>query len=191
MAYAIFKYGQPEIAGILVDNRISESHVYEAEITRIPIDGADPDVSDHIVLSPDVVTIEAWISNIDAPGIPATGERAKQALADFNKMIKDRALLDIQTYHLLYEKMGLLKVEATHEDQATGAIKVTCTFQKVNQVEAQVLPIPAATVTSGTNEQQGRSEVEAASSEVNVGRKTSPDAASTLYYAAQSNGLVQ
>lgn len=191
MAYAIFKYGQPEIAGILVDNRISENHVYEAEITRIPIDGADPDVSDHIVLSPDMITIEGWISNIDTPMVPATGERAKQALADFNKMIKDRALLDVQTYHLLYEKMALLKVEATHEDQTTGALKISCTFQQVNQVEAQILPIPASTVTDGTNEQQGRSEVAAAASEVNSGRKTAPDGASAAYTTAQLSGLVQ
>lgn len=191
MPYAIFKYGQPNIAGVLVDNRISEQHVYEAEMTRIPIDGNDPDVSDHIVLSPDQVTIEAWISNIDAPSVPATGERAKQAIADLNKLIKDRQLLDIQTYHVLYQKMGLIKVEISHEDAATGAIKIICTFMQANQVEAQILPIPEATVSDGTQEGHGRNEKTAAPSEENAGRKTSQDGQSVAYTIASDTGLVQ
>ena len=173
---------------MVLDNRITEQHIYEAEMTRIPIDGADPDASDHIILSPDTIVIEAWVSNIDAPLAPATGERAKQVLADFNKMIKDRELLDIQTYHLLYEKMGLIKVESAHEDRTTGALKVSCTFQQANQVEAQLLPVPAATVSDGGGD-HGRSEKPAAPSEENAGRKTTQNGDSVAYIAL-SNGLV-
>lgn len=189
MPFAIFKVGQPDIAGVLVDNRLSETHEASAEVTLFPVDGADPDVSEHVILTPAMITIEAWISNIDGPFIPALGERAKIALIDLQTLRKDRNLLEVVTYHVLYDSMVLVDVKAVHENTETGALKVTCTFQQINQVQSQLLPTPSATVSAGGGD-QGRNEKPSASSEEDAGRKTSQDADSSFFFAAVG-GLIQ
>lgn len=177
MAYAIFKVGQPDIAGVLVDNRLSEEHKAEAEMTVFPVDGNRPDVSEHVILRPKELTITAWISNIDGNFIPAVGERAKQALADLQTLRDDRGLLDIVSYHIIYENMAMINVTAVHEQDLTGALQVTCTFRQANPVQAQLLPIPAPLVAEDSdNPDHGRGERYAAASEENSGRKTSQDA---------------
>jgi hypothetical protein len=185
--FGIFRAGQPEIAGVLVDNRLSETHEATAEATLFPVDGASPDVTEHVILAPPKITIEAWISNIDGSFIPAIGERAKQALIDLQTLRIDRELLEVVTYHIIYEDMVLVEIKAVHENLETGALKVSCTFQQVNPVQSQLLPIPAETVSEGGGD-QGRSEKPAASSEENSGRKTSQDGASTAYTVF--NGIV-
>lgn len=190
MAYAIFRVGQPEIAGVLVDNRLSEKHTADAEMTVFPIDGADPDVSEHIILRPKELVITAWISNIDGNFIPAVGERAKQALVDLQTLRDDRQLLDIVSYHIIYEKMAMIGIEATHEDVTTGALQITCTFRQANPVQAQLLPIPAPLVAEASgNPDHGRGERYAASSEENSGRKTSSD--SSIAYSLVNNAVTQ
>ncbi len=176
MAYAFFKVGQPEIAGVLVDNRLSEEHKAEAEMTRFPIEGGDPDVSDHVILTPKEITITAWISNIDGTNIPAVGERAKQALVDLQKLRDDRQLLDLVTYHIIYQNMVMISVVATHKDTLTGALEVSCKFQQNNPVAVELLPIPAPTVSEGNIDDHGRGERYSAASEQDSGRKTANDA---------------
>lgn len=189
MPYAIFRAGQPEIAGVLVDNRISEEHTAEAEMTVFPIDGADPDVSEHIVLRPKEFTVTAWISNIDGNFIPAVGERAKQALIDLQLLRDERGLLEIVSYHIIYENMALISVSAVHEDTTTGALKISCSFQQVNPVQAELLPIPAPLVVEDPdNPDQGRGERYAAASEQDSGRKTSQD--SSILYSIVNNEVV-
>jgi hypothetical protein len=188
MAYAFFKAGQPEIAGVLVDNRLSEEHKAEAEMTRFPIEGGSPDVSDHVILSPKEISITAWVSNIDGVGIPAVGERAKQVLIDLQKLRDDRERLDLVTYHVIYQNMVLVSVTGTHQNTATGALEVTCVFQQNNEVAVELLPIPAETVSEADeNDDHGRGERSAATSEVDSGRKTSND--SSILYRVANNGI--
>lgn len=188
MPYAFFKVGQPNIAGVLVDNRLSEEHRAEAEMTQFPIDGAAPDVTEHVILAPKELTITAWISNIDGDGALAVGDRAKTALADLIKLRDDRALLDVESYHLLYDNMVMISVAATHEDVQTGALKVVCGFKQANPVQAESLAIPAATVSEGEeNPDHGRGERSAAASEENAGRKTSND--SSVLFSIVNNAV--
>lgn len=171
-----------DIAGVLIDTRISETHKSNGTPTRYAIDGADPDINDQIVLDPREFTITGWISNIDGSG-RAEGQRAAERHAAFHAMNRARNTVDVLTTHELYENVYPRTVSTTHEDLTTGAIEIAISFVQINQIGETNVPIPAAVVSDGNIESHGRSEAMAAPSEVDAGRKKAAvtEDSSTLY----------
>lgn len=172
---SIFRTGQPDIAGVLVDTRLAELHESSSEPTLLPVDGSAPDVTDHVVLSPREVTISAWVGNIDGGGLPAAGVKATEAHQALVLLNRNRTRVDLVTQHELYSQMVLTNIQTVHgEDQteAPGAIRVEATFTQVTQAKSQVLARPEANISKGGGT-KGRDASKAASSKIEAGRKTS------------------
>ena len=191
MAISVFPFGSVDVAGVLIDTRISESHRARSTATRFAIDGSDQDITDQIVLDPAEFTIVGWVSNIDESGV-ALGQRAAEAHAAFQSLNRNRERVDVLTTHVLYEQYVLTSVDTVHEGLTTGAIEVSLTFTEVPQIGETNVPIPASVVSDGEIDSYGRSEAMSAPSEIDAGRKVSRVTEDPVYAFSLSDfGVIQ
>jgi len=140
-----------KINGITVDGILTESVNVEVRVTQNPIEeGAD--VSDNVVLAPNIITLEGVIS--DSPlGFAAvaaisktigsafdsiTGEfggstetRSQQIYNELVSMLKERKFIEIQTTLGLYENLIFQSIFVDRNKQTSRAVFFTATFLEV------------------------------------------------------------
>lgn len=147
MSAGIFAAGSPEIIGVGISLRISETHGAEAAVTRQPIEDGST-ISDHIILQPDTVEIVAEIGNYDGDRSRTLGETAKTSWAEFKRQLRSRQLFDVLTYHELYTDMALEALSGDHTSPRTGAITCRLRFVKVDVTQTSIVRIPATRLQS-------------------------------------------
>lgn len=128
----VTRTGSWQIAGIEVPVRVSEDHENSATVTKFAVESGTS-LSDHIILEPITLTVEAQVPN--SSGIGA----ARTVLEAFYDMIKKRQLVTVATEHVLYEGMALYSVAPSHTAPFKGSLNFTLKFQQVTQVGLQAV----------------------------------------------------
>lgn len=169
----IFRANKPEIVGVQFDLRISESHDLNATPTQFPVEGTAEDIVEHIILNPRVVSIEAYMSNIDDDN-RALGENARNALAELDKIRVERLPLDLITEHIAYNNMVLTSISAGHPGSGPtdrGSMTYELTFQQVIILNTNTILVPAEQLNDAPGTSKGQAVNKSASSEINAGVK--------------------
>lgn len=162
----IFRPDSPDIIGVGVDLKLSETHKAEAQITNQPIEDGSI-VSDHIILQPDTVEIIAEMSNFDAAGSQSVGERASTVWAEFKTAIQARTLFELVTFHEIYENMALESLTGDHAAPYRGKLQLNLKFRRVDSTQLGVVAVPESQLAPDVAKQ--------ASTEVDGGRQTPKD----------------
>ena len=148
----IFRRGYPFLLDVPVDIRLSEIHDAEAIPTTQPIEDGSP-LTDHIILTPDTVTILAEIGNYDeitiggiSTGLSTlgltSGERAKAAWFRFKQQLRLRELYTVVTAHEIYTDMCLARLNGVNEAPFQGRMVYALTFIKLDLTQTSLIMLP-------------------------------------------------
>lgn len=118
-----------KVAGVVVTVKTSESHTYNANVTKLALESGAI-VSDHMILEPETVAVSFAMTNA-GDGASA----AKDAFATFVKMQRDRQLVELVTEHAVYTNMVCTNITPMHSAPYKGSLVCTATFSKIYFVE--------------------------------------------------------
>jgi len=110
---------------------VSEAHTADNDVVDQVLENGSP-MTDHIIIKPDYLELNFYVSNIDGPNSPLVGETSRTIWQELKRMRNSRELLTILTQHEIYESMAIESLGATHEAPFRGQLKVTVKFKKVN-----------------------------------------------------------
>lgn len=127
---AVISSSSWQVAGVEVPVRISEDHDNTATVTKFSVESGSQ-LSDHIILQPITLTIEAGVPNEKGASV------ARSVMESFYKIIAERKLVSVATEHVIYENMALFSVAPSHSAPFKGAINLVLKFQQVNLVGLQ------------------------------------------------------
>lgn len=157
----LFKTKRTRIDTLELDAAISEAHSGTNEVTDHPVeDGAD--ITDHVRVKPDTVTIEGIISNtpviagnarfeggletseqngvLVVSGVGADSlddARAESAYQQLLKIKEDRLPVVIVTSLRQYERMILERLNVPRDARIGSALRFSATFREVRTVASQ------------------------------------------------------
>ncbi len=136
----IFRAGTATVIETPIDLRLVETHDKEATVVTTPIeDGTN--VTDHIILQPDIVTVQAEVSNLDGFLSFSTGERAKTAWLDLKQKLNSRQLFDLVTTHENYTNMALSRIFGENSAPFNGRLIIDLMFIRVDLTQTAVIEI--------------------------------------------------
>ena len=159
-----------EYGNIELDATLNETHVWDSKVTEYPVEEGSP-VTDHIILSPDKLRIEGFISDhpilasntIQAyitgiagiSGITSVGDRVdellgnkqteKRSLSVFNllRTLRDKKeVLTVYTKYRIYTDMMLSTLSIPRDAGDGEGIKFEAEFVNVRFVETQFVDSP-------------------------------------------------
>lgn len=121
------------IAGIPVTTRTQESYMYRSDVPHFPTEkGAI--LTDHVILHPIQVNVAFVISNWNP-------DDAKYSLELLDLMWKSRSRVELQLTHRKLDNMVLTHLQADNEAPNWRALSFRATFEQVNTVELQDVPM--------------------------------------------------
>ena len=120
------------IAAAPVSARLQEQYRYESEITKHAVESGVI-YSDHIILHPIRVDIEAEMSNC-MYGVC----NAKNSLECFEALRNDRTSVELILTHKTLPDMFLAEFTALNEPPAWGKLHFRASFQQINSVTLQI-----------------------------------------------------
>ncbi len=129
------------IDAVPVDIRTGEFHTFTATPTAYATE-AGTIRSDHIVVSPDTVSIGVAIGNLEREEGTAQGERAKTSLAALRRKAKKREIVDVLTTHILYKDMMISSIAAENVAPFDGTLVMRVTFTHMPQDKPILVTIP-------------------------------------------------
>jgi len=93
---------------------VSEAHTADNDVVDQVLENGSP-MTDHIIIKPDYLELNFYVSNIDGPNSPLVGETSRTIWQELKRMRNSRELLTILTQHEIYESMAIESLGATHE----------------------------------------------------------------------------
>lgn len=118
-----------KLAGVVVTVKETESHTYNANLTKLSMESGSV-VTDHMILEPETVAVTFSVTNA------GQGRQAAKDVFDaFVTMQRTRQLVELVTEHAIYTNMALVSLTPMHSAPYLGTITCTATFQKVYFVE--------------------------------------------------------
>lgn len=121
------------IAGIPVTTRTQESYMYRSDVPHFPTEkGAI--LTDHVILHPIQINIAFVISNWNP-------DDAKYSLELLDLMWRSRSRVELQLTHRKLDNMVLTHLQADNEAPNWKALSFRATFEQVNMVELQTVPM--------------------------------------------------
>ena len=134
------------IGGFLIDAVLVEGHNLDSVTTEHPIEeGAD--ITDHIRILPDKVTIEGIVSNTPIGEVasireneaPFAGEflPAADALAFLRKIRADREPVRVETTIIVYDNMVMINLNIPQTARTGDSFQFRATFQEVQIVKTE------------------------------------------------------
>lgn len=159
------------IGTLVIEATLSENHEATCTVTDQPIEtGAR--ISDHIILDPERVTIQGFVS--DTPLSSSSGFNSQATFDELYAIREARQLVTAVTGYKVYTDMAITRISVPR-DQTTGqAIRFTVELKKVNRVGSLTIQL-FEDVLSEVN-----GVVDQASSRLNLGRFTPVDLTSNL-----------
>jgi hypothetical protein len=140
---------------VYVDVRKSDAHNLASEVALNPIENGAK-VSDHIFQHPRQLSIVFEISN------SWFGKsRAMDLWNQFNKLWKERKIVEVVTVHEIYTDMTPVHVSALHTTPFKGALQFSVLFVKIDTVVLEYVQVPESQLKSDVSKE--------ASSEINAG----------------------
>ncbi len=130
-----------KLAHITLDAELYERHTATSRVTRYPVE-TGVNISDHISIEPEAVTIEGLISDSPIIGGNATG-RYMTAFHELNRLWETRSLVTVVTHLKIYEEMAIRHLEFPRDGHTGGALRFTADLQKVVKAEARTTKVPA------------------------------------------------
>lgn len=143
--------------GVEVTVLVSESHTLAAQATKQALESG-AEVSDHIINSPDSVSIVWEVSNA-GNGV----QQARDVFESFKTMLEKRELISLTTEHYAYDNMALVSVTPLHAAPFKGRLQCTVVLQRINQVRLEIVGRAPTRVKTKT-----------ASAETNAGPQNTP-----------------
>lgn len=135
------------IDGYVIDAAPTEEHEFPNEVTEHPVEeGAN--VADHVIILPDVVTIEGVVS--DTPIAPTSLQRTPNALPSDQALVllkglrDSRRLTTIQTSLRVFQDVVLENLNVPRDARTGEALRFTATFRQVRLVTNQRTTIRTA-----------------------------------------------
>ena len=155
------------IGGLTLDATISESHERSSDVTDSAIESGST-VSDHVIRSPERVTIEGFVT--DAPPVLFGGFRGRGTTQDafdrLDELWKDSDPFDIDTGYKRYPDMVITSLEMPRERD--GSMLFRLEARRVDIVASETRSIPADSLADDISD--------AAQSENDSGRQTTSSA---------------
>ena len=121
------------IAGIPVTTRTQESYMYQSDVPHFPTEKGAV-LTDHVILHPIQINIAFVVSNWNP-------DDAKYSLALLDLMWRSRKRIELQLTHRKLDNMVLTHLQADNEAPNWRALSFRATFEQVNLVELQTVPI--------------------------------------------------
>lgn len=119
------------IGTLVIEATISENHEATCTVTDQPIEtGAR--ISDHIILDPERVTIEGFVS--DTPINATTGFNSQATFDQLYALRAARELLVVVTGYKVYTDMAITRISVPRTSRTGQAINFTVELKKINRV---------------------------------------------------------
>jgi hypothetical protein len=159
------------IGTLVIEATLSETHEATCTVTDQPIEtGAR--ISDHIILDPERVIIEGFVS--DSPINLSAGFNSQATFDELYALREARQLLTVVTGYKVYVDMAITRITVPR-DQSTGqAIRFSVELKKINRVGSLTIQLFEDVLS------QAQGAVDQASSRLNLGRFTPVDLTSNL-----------
>lgn len=141
-----------DFGNVELDATLEESHEWGVDPTTNPVEiGAD--ITDHIIETPDVVTIRGIVSDAPLNGVVGnvisfinslTGiEQRSQAVFDLlHDLIRLKQPMAVVTKYHIYTDMVLKSVNIPRSAAVGEAIEFTAEFQNIRVVSTQAVDVP-------------------------------------------------
>ncbi len=153
------------IAGFIIDATPVETHELSAETTEHPIEeGAD--VTDHVRILPDQITIEGVVSNTPVGTLaqtranesPFAGEYlpADDALAYLRQIRENREPVKVETTIATYENMILVGLSIPQTSRSGDALRFRATFREIRIVKTERTRVKVSTPHAKGKRNRGR-----------------------------------
>ena len=132
----LFNRTKPKLGAIELDASISEAHAKNATLTRNPIESGS-DVTDHIHITPDALTIEGVISttpdDLTASFDPRFGGsgRTKSAWSELKELQAKREPFEVFTSLQTYSNMVLTSIQTSRTAETTNALRFTAKLDEI------------------------------------------------------------
>ena len=166
------------IGGIEMDVTLEETHSRDAQVTENPVESGAT-VADHVVLEPEGVSIEGFISSAPVRILPlgqaGTG-RVLDAFEELDRLWRRREPVELVTGYRVYDDMIITRLELPRRREV--GLRFTAELRKVNIVDSEVAELPALDEVS-----------DAAAQEQNRGRQSTREASEST--EGQSSFLIQ
>jgi hypothetical protein len=162
-----------EFGNIELDANLEETHEWQAEPTNNPVENG-ADITDHIIESPDKLTIRGFVTDAPLNGIMGNiigfinaitgnggGQRTKAVFDLLRRLIKEKQPLVVVTKYHIYTGMVLTGISIPRSAAVGEAVEFIAQFQHIRTVSTQLVAVP-----------KGISEKKAAKSDVATGIKS-------------------
>jgi len=159
------------IGTLVIEATLSEQHEATCTVTDQPIENGSR-ISDHIILDPEKVTIEGFVS--DTPLSSTTGFNAQATFDQLYTLREARTLLTVVTGYKVYTDMAITRISVPRDTTTGQAIRFTVELKKVNRVGSLTIQLFEDVLS------QVQGAVDQASSRLNLGRFTPIDLTSNL-----------
>ena len=172
---------------LVLDAILSETIHMEAQLTKSPIETGE-DVTDHAILVPDRLTIEALVSNTPlgylALGSPFANP-AKKALDFLTRVFTDRIPFDFVGGFKVYQNMVMTRFTPDRTSSTGDALRFTAEMERILLATAQLVPVgnvdPAVQGTAAAQKDAGNQPAAAASAKASN---------NTIAYDMEHKGII-
>jgi hypothetical protein len=153
----IYDGTQDVVTEIPLDARVGGSYRFEAEITQFPVESG-AQITDHVHLRPDVITLEGMVSDTPVTSIPTylglrgdqeagtASSRSQNAYDALHQVWRERLPVTVVTEYMVFDDMIIESFEVPKGQDRGEALWFTAALKKVNTVETLVAQLPADVV---------------------------------------------
>jgi hypothetical protein len=142
-----------KIQDYTIDAAPNEEHVFTSDVTDKPVEEGT-DITDHVRVLPDSLTIEGVVSNSPIGTIaalrsaesPLAGEflPADDALAYLRRLRLDREPVTVETDIAVYKSMVLTSLVVPRSATTGDALSFRATFREIQIVRTERVAVPVA-----------------------------------------------
>lgn len=133
----IYQHNGQDVA-LSFDAILREQHRGSAKVTRHPVERGAA-VTDHVNEDPDVVSIEAAVSEVSVDGSAVA--RIARALDILAELKSAGELVTVATPHRTYDDMKLVSYDGGREAARSAQLRVSLTFERVRIVASQTVKV--------------------------------------------------
>jgi len=170
--------GKDHPIALELDAILNETIKMESTLTKSPIETGE-DVTDHVILTPDKLTIDAIVTNTPlgyvAIGTPFANP-AKRALDFLTSVFVNRKPFDFVGGFKVYQNLVMTSFTPDRNSQTGDALRFNATLEKILIVSSAFVPVEnldaSVEATGSTNKDLGSQQALAASAKTNSNETT-------------------
>ncbi len=142
-----------KIHNITLDAELTENHNFASQVTRYPVENG-ADISDHISIEPESVSIEGIITDSPIGGGNAEGRYLK-TFDDLEQLWRKQDVVDVVTHLKVYQDMAIRSLSIPRDNKTGQALRFTADLQKVVKANRQEVMIPEGNLAPVVADQGG------------------------------------